>query len=446
MLSLINAFKSEVLSAVGDSSVITDDILVKFTKKSNFFDALSRSIYTVSDSYELADVIAAHVNLMRIQYNLDRKIAVPMEHMTLDSLYSYELARQHLLDCPNDFHPFSQASAITTHPVKNDERVTSQYNVRSFTQELNEEDGYGITSADTREVRQLTFSGNAAKLKMRFLLLVEFFYEGNFTSFLEMCLQKHPEMYRALFNLGFNIDQIESIFADLTNKAGSLNSIVGKQVYYPSDFNDDGYEYVLISPLMSVKMQREVNYVLLNGLKDKELNDLYWIKKSKSEIGGAQPQNSSYFLSKMGGFNYMFLFNLPDTTSLSKLESRLLKGVSLLDDGAEIKGLLLSGDVHFDAKGKFKSDVYEWCFSATSLFDEYYSNFIEMSGKNLSPSDELELKVASKVDLTRDESSDFSKRLLILISNKIVESKGELSVTIKKELNSCIEQFVKEFL
>lgn len=444
MLRNLTDVKSEVDDLFGSSAMADNVIIEKIVKTADFLSTLSSKLLFINGVGELADIITICVNIMRLQYVIDEGVNVPISHLSKESIYSIALAKQHILTCPPKRHPFKSASSITTHPVKNDERVICDENLLLLS-EFIENDGYGITSDDAREVRRLTFSGNAADLKGRFLLLLEFYFDGEFTSFVKLCLQKHPAMKTALSIVEFSDEEIESIFSELIENLGQLKTIVGKQIYYPSDFTETGYQYTLISPVMSVRMQREISEKL-SGFVKKDPENFYWLKGIKSKIGGAQPQNCSYLNSALKGVNYMLPFSIPNTDPFTKVESRLVKGESLLDNNEKIKGVLLSGDVHFQAKGKFTSAVFEWCLSAISLLDDYYADFPEFTNKNLVPADELEYKVATKQELTRDEANEFSRKLLTLISNRIVKDGGEITPVLKKELSASVDRFVREFV
>tara|TARA_B100000749_G_C18444172_1_gene473534 strand:- start:169 stop:1470 length:1302 start_codon:yes stop_codon:yes gene_type:complete len=262
---------------------------------------------------------------------------------------------------------------LATHPVKNMESGNFEGNIFCMQNMVDVPEGksYGITAIDTPEQKEVLFTGNAALIATSRLLTVGIEYNGTIY-YLPHLLTTFPSLCNLFINAGMEKDDFHQT---LNICQGMLTgqfpkSAQGKQVFWAIDDTPDELEYILITPVPSSRVMRNIRK-LFRSLNHKESNS--FLPAEFKSLGGTKPQNVSDLNQKFGGMNYLFAGKLDFIGKhMDELNVRLRTGKPLVKPIFIRNGdILLSQVLLTNSKSAYSLSLKTAIGDSLSVFYEY---------------------------------------------------------------------------
>lgn len=262
---------------------------------------------------------------------------------------------------------------LATHPVKNMESGNFEGNIFCLQNMVDVPEGksYGITAIDTPEQKEVLFTGNAAFIAISRILTVGIEHKGT-TYYLPHLLTTFPSLSNLFINAGMEkADLHQTLNVCQGMLSGQFpDSAQGKQVFWAIDDTPDELEYILLTPVPSTRVMRNIRK-LFRSINHKESNT--FLPSELKSLGGTKPQNVSDLNQKFGGMNHLFAGKLDFIGKhRDELDVRLRTGKPLVKPIYIGKGdILLSQTLYPNSKSAYLLSLRTAIGEALSVFYEY---------------------------------------------------------------------------
>lgn len=157
-----------------------------------------------------------------------------------------------------------------------------------------------VSSATTNLLKPFDWCGNSADLSKKILFCTAFRWQDRILTLAEAIAQRIPVFVDALIELGLDQSQIEAIVqkSQLALQPRVPNGKSYKTLYFPRRSSGKADDYLLVTPVPSVAMQREIQ----RRTQKDALPEETFIRTRRHKVGETKPLNVGDFYGSLTGY------------------------------------------------------------------------------------------------------------------------------------------------
>lgn len=171
--------------------------------------------------------------------------------------------------------------------------------VLAYPQRNSAKNSHYVSSATTRFLKPFDWCGNSADLSKKILFCTAFRWQNRVLTLAEAVAERIPVFITALTELGLSEEQIDDIAkkSQIALQPRVPDGKSYKTLYFPRRSSGKTNDYLLVTPVPSVAMQREIQ----RRTQKEALPEGVYIRTRRHKVGETKPLNVGDFYGSLTG-------------------------------------------------------------------------------------------------------------------------------------------------